>query len=268
MWTTLAVLAALGSTVSAEPSSLKLSRPRLTYGLHGPVRQSADLLPGDSLDIAYDIEGLAVAPSGEVEYSTVLEIFDKEGKSLFKQEGKPQKTILSLGGNQLPAMAHLDVGVASPAGKYKVQVTVNDLIGKRSQMFTQDVEVKPATFGIVRVTTTSNSEGTNPTAVPGRGEALFVNFAVVNFQRRGDKQEQPHVTFEMQVFDAKGKPTTPKPLTGTVKEMVPVGAPAVPGQFFLSLNRAGTFRVVLKATCQISGKSAEVSFPLAVVSPK
>ncbi len=269
MWTTLAVLAALGSTVAAEAPSLQLSQPRLTYGLYGPVRSTAKLLPGDSLDIAYDIQGLAVAPSGEVQYSTDLEILDKDGKSLFKREGKPEKAILSLGGNQVPAMAHLDVGPNSPPGEYKVRVTVNDVAGKRSQSFDQVVQVVPPDFGIARITTTSDHQGANPVAVPGRGEALFINFAVINFAREGkDKAKLPHVDFEMQIFDEQGRPTTPKPFTGTVKDMVPETAVALPGQFAISLNRAGKFKVVLKATCQICKKSAEISFPLVVVAPK
>lgn len=269
MWTTLAVLAALGTTAAADAPSLQVSHPRLTYGLYGPVRGNANLQAGDSLDLAYDIEGLTISPSGEVEFSTDLEILDKDGKSLFKREGTPQKSILSLGGNQMPGMAHLDVGPKSPAGQYTVRVTVTDVISKRSKTFDQTVQVQQPEFGIVRVSTTSDNQGSNPTAVPGRGEVLFINFAVVNFGRGAkEKEKQPHVAFEMQILDEEGKPTTRNPFSGTVKDMVPESALAVPGQFAISLNRGGKFRVVLKATCQVSKKSAEVSFPLIVAAPK
>ncbi len=267
MWTTLAVLTALSTTVAAETPSLKISRVRLTYGMHGPVRASAKLLPGGSLDIAYNVEGLTAAASGEVEYSTTLEILNKDGKSLFKQESKPEKTLLSLGGRQVPAMAHLDVGPQSPAGEYTVRVTVTDVVGKQAKTFSQQVQVMPPDFGIVRVTTTSDSEGKNPTAVPGAGENLWINFLAVNFGR-DVKEKQPHITFEMRIFDDKGKPTTPKPFTGTVKSMVPENAVGVPGQFVIGLNRPGKFRVELKATCEVCKKSTELSFPLVVVAPQ
>jgi len=267
MWTTLAMLTALSSSVAAETPSLKISRVRLTYGMHGPVRTDAKLLPGGSLDIAWNIEGLTAAASGEIEYSTMLEILNKDGKTLFKQDPKPEKALLALGGNQVPAVAHLDIGFESPAGEYTVRITVQDVVGKQSKTFSQRVQVMPPEFGIVRVTTTSDSEGRNPTAVPGAGEMLWINFLVANFARDA-KEKQPHIAFEMRIFDDKGKPTTPKPYTGTVKGMVHERAVAVPGQFGISLNRPGKFRVELKATCEICKKSVELSFPLVVVAPQ
>ncbi len=264
MWTTLAVLAALHSAVAADASSLKISRVRLTYGPHGPVRPSASLLPGGNLVICFTIEGLTTTPAGAIEYSTILEIL-KDGKSLFKKEAMPERSVPSLGGNQVPATVSLDVGFESPPGDYTVRVTVNDLVGKQSQTFDQKVKVKEPDFGIVRISTTSDQEGRSPTAVPGYGEMLWVNFAAVNFAR-DPKGKQPDLAFEMHIFDDQGKPTTPTPFIGAVKGMVPEQARAVPGQFLIALNRPGKFRVVLKATCRLCKKTAEASFPLTVVA--
>lgn len=267
MWTTLVVLASLGATVAADASSLKLTDIHLTHGRFGPIRTDSTLLPGGNLDISYTIAGLTVTDSGEVEYSTALEIL-KDSKSLFKQEAKPVRTILALGGNQVPAIAHIEVGLDRPPGEYTVRVTVNDLTSKQSKSFSQRVTLMPPTFGIVRISTTSDADGTNPVAVPGCGEEMWVNFAVVNFGREATKEKKPHLTFEMRIYDKDGKPTTPKPFTGTVNHEVLDRITTIPVQFLVSLNRPGTFKVVLKATCQVCKKSAECEFPLVVVMPK
>jgi hypothetical protein len=267
MWTTLVVLASLAAPVAADAASLKLTNVHLTNGKFGPPRGNADLLPGANLDIGYTIEGLTVTASGEVEYSADLEIF-KGGKSLFKQEGKPLRTILALGGNQLPANAHLELKIDQAPGEYSARVTIHDVPSKQSQSFTQRVNVLPPEFGIFRITTTSDPDGNNPTAVPGCGEALWINFVVVSFGREAGKEKKPNLAIEMQIFDKDGKPTTVKPFTGTVTQMVPEQVTAIPAQFLIGLNRPGTYKVVLKATCQVCKKTAEREFPLVVVAPQ
>jgi hypothetical protein len=266
MWSTLA-FAALSVAAGAD-GDLTLSNVRMTYGQHGPVRTSPNLLPGDALALAFDIEGITVDPNGKVLYSTALEILDKSGKSIFKQEPQAQEATLSLGGDRMAAYTHLDIGLEQPPGDYVIRVTVTDRLRKKPKTLERPFRVLPRDFGLVRVTTTGDLAGLNPVAVPGVGESLWVNFAVVGFERATDAKKQPNVQFEMQIFDDTGKPTTAKPFTGTVNDKVLEKAPALQGQFLLSLNRAGKFRVSVKATDQISKKTSEVTFPLTVVAPQ
>jgi hypothetical protein len=236
--------------------------------MHGPSRTVSAVVPGDSLDIAYDITGITVdRESGKVQYSTAMEITDKKGKVLFKQDARPLVVYNTLGGHSLPGFAHLHIGLDDKPGEYVVKVTVTDGVTKKSATLTQPVKVAEKEFAIVRLTTTSDSTGQNPVVVPGVGEALWLNFAIVNFPRTKDTK-QPHITFQMQVFDEKGEPTTAQPFTGEISDKVPVLAPSVHGQFVLALNRPGKFRVELKATCAICKKTAELSFPLTVVAPQ
>jgi hypothetical protein len=267
MWTTLAVAAALASLPAADDDVLKLSNIRLTYGIHGPARKNTGLLPGDNLTFAFDIEGISVDPNGKVLYTTAMEVVDKKGKSIFKQDPQPLEAVNTLGGNRLPAFANLDIGLEQPPGEYTLHVTVNDRLKKKPQTFSRTVTVLPKDFGLIRVTTTSDSQGQNPVAVPGTGEALWLNFGIIGFARDNGKK-QPDVLVEMQIFDDQGQPTTTKPITGAINDKVPENAAFLPGQFLISLNRPGKFRVVLKATCHLTKKTSEVSLPLTVVSPK
>jgi len=268
MWSTLAVVVALSATPAADSDQLTLSNIRITYGIHGPARGSSALLPGDSLYIGFDIEGISADANGKVLYSTAMEIVDKNDKVLFKQEPQPQETILSLGGNRLPANAHLDIGLDQPPGDYTVRVTVTDRLRKKPQTLSRPFTVLPRGFGLVRLTTTGDHLGLNAVAVPGVGEVLWVNFALVGFERAADAKKQPHVQFEMRIFDENGKPTTAAPFSGEIKDKVTEKSPEIQGQFLLSLNRAGKFRVELKASDLLAKKTSELSFPLTVVAPK
>jgi hypothetical protein len=267
MWTTLAVAAALGSAAAAEGDALKLSNVRLTYGMHGPTRPNANLVPGDSLCIACGIEGVSTDANGKFTYSMELEISDKTGKVIYKTSTKPEEGTISLGGNRVAGVFRIDTGLDDKPGERVAKITFTDQATKKSKVLTQPFTILDKSFSIVQVTTTGDREGRNPTAVPGVGEVLWVNFDVVDFGRNQDKK-QPHLKFQMQIFDEQGKPTTAKPFTGEISNNVPEMAPYVNGQFLISLNRPGKFRVELKATCELSKKTAELSFPLTVVAPK
>jgi hypothetical protein len=92
-----------------------------------------------------------------------------------------------------------------------------------------------------------------------------VNFAAVGFDR---KSEQPNLEVTMRVLDDQGRPTVAKPFTGAVTKGIPKQVLAVPMQFALTLNRAGKFKVEVKATDKVSGKTATLTFPLTVSQVK
>lgn len=265
MWTSLAMLAALTVTPAADETTLKVSAPRLCYGNHGPTRKTTDVLPGDSLDIAYRITGLSADNEGKVKFGTGLEIINKTtGKTIFKQDPQIQEALLVLGGNQWPGMTHVDIGLDSTPGDYKILIQVTDERTKQTGTVEQLVRVLPPAFGIVRLTTTSDITGRTPTAAPGTGETLWVNFAVIGFERTKDASKQPHLKVELKITDENGKATTLKPLEGVIKEGVPALDVMVPVQFQLPMNRAGKYQVQVKANCALSNQSSEISFPLYV----
>ena len=62
-WTSVVLFAAL-TAAPAQAGKLALTNVRLTNGILGPVRTDAKLLPGDSLFVFYDIDGLAFDSEG------------------------------------------------------------------------------------------------------------------------------------------------------------------------------------------------------------
>jgi hypothetical protein len=56
MWTTLAVSAVLAAA-PADAGSLQIKNDRFTYGVFGPERKDAEVIPGDVLILAFDVVG-------------------------------------------------------------------------------------------------------------------------------------------------------------------------------------------------------------------
>ena len=70
---TLALLAVL--TLAADPpADLKLSNIRATHGLLGPKRTEKKVLPGESVFVCFDIDGITVNGDGKVQYSVATEV--------------------------------------------------------------------------------------------------------------------------------------------------------------------------------------------------
>jgi hypothetical protein len=266
----LTLIAALAMT-PAQAGGLNLTNPRITYGELGSPRPDNKLLPGDIFFLSFDIEGIKVSETGRVKYGMAMEVTDATGKSIFKQMPVERDDFLPLGGTKLPARAFVSVGAEQPPGTYTCKVTVTDQADKAkpvSKSLEQKFEVLPKAFGIVMVYTASDPKGEIPAPLVGvAGQALFVHFAVVEFQRDG-KTKQPNITIEMVVYDQSRQPTLPKP---TVKQVpdeadgkVDEKASGVPMRFLVPMNREGGFLIELKATDNISKKTAKVYLPLRV----
>jgi hypothetical protein len=269
MWTTLALVTAL-SLAPGQAGQLTLSNIQSTSGFLGAERASNKFLPGDTFFLAFTIDGVKVDANGEVLYSMGMEVTNSQGKAVFKQEPRDLTAFNSLGGNRLPAFAHVDVGLDQPAGEYTLTVTVMDRSSKAKQGLTRKFEVLPKAFGLVRASTSIDPQAQIPAPHLGvTGQSFWVNFAAVGFER--DKvKKQPDVAVEMRILDESGKPTLAKPYTGevTAGNNVPAEAQALPMQFLLALNRAGKFQVELQATDRIAKKTAKLSFPITVVDSK
>ena len=257
------MLAAL-SVSAGQDAELKLNDARTTYGVLGPARADQKLLPGDSLFVTFNIEGISTDEEGKVLYSIATEVADAQGKVHFRQPARDLDTVNALGGGHLPAYAQVDIGLDQPAGDYKLKVTVKDRATGKTANLTQDFQVTAKSFGLIRLTTTSDPEARMPAGQSIAGQSLWINGIVVGFGRSDKGDKQPNVTLEMRVLDENGKPTLAKPFTGVVNKDVASTANSLPIQFHLGLNRPGKFTVELKATCAICGESATQKFPITV----
>src|SRR5262249_7026178 len=118
MWTTLAFVAGL-SVAPSQAGPLKLTNVRTTYGVHGMPRGDTKFLPGDTAVFSFDAEGITVADDGKVLYSIAMQVTDSDGKVRFRQAPRELEAINALGGNKLPVMANLQIGLDEPKGTYK-----------------------------------------------------------------------------------------------------------------------------------------------------
>jgi hypothetical protein len=269
MWTALALATVLN--LAPAQQSLELKNVRTTHGILGQERKEDKLLPGDVLVVAFDIEGLQVKDDGQILYAMGMELTSLD--KIDKKDGKPKKmftrdpqdlvAVNTLGGTTLPAFALSVIGTDTDPGKYSLAVTVRDRQTKAEKTLVKTFEVLRPAFGFVQVRFANSAlEPVPGLGVPG--QRLNLHCALVGFQL--DKDKLPYVTFEMQVYDDAGKVTVKKPFKGDIK----TDLKSTPGMMNflpipLDLNRAGKYKVVIRAKCNISGKTAEQTLDLTVL---
>lgn len=275
MLPSLLMMSALALTPAQGSGGLQLTNARNTYGELGGPRPEGKLLPGDILFVAFDIDGISVDPEGIVNYTMAMELLDKNNKPIFKQEPATKRDFMPLGGNKLPARAFVTIGLDQQPGEYTMKLTVTDngSAAKSSQVLTRKFEVASPTFGIVLVHTTVNELGDLPAPTTGTvGQAVFVQFGVVGFDRAKDPKEkdpkkpaQPNVSLEITPLDERGQPTVQKPLTLVVNDKVDEKDGLFTYRYLLPMTRVGKFTVRIKATDNLSKKTATAELPITVL---
>jgi len=264
MWATLALTAVL--TAPAQAGELAIKNVRSTHGVLGPTRKENKLLPGDLLVVAFDIENLTVKDDGQILYAMGMEVWRKGAKKPeFKRDPQDMEAANTLGGSTLPSFAMSVIGTQTPPGEYTLKVLVKDRGKPKGATVTleQKFEVVKLELGFVQVKLTNVAAEPVPAlGVPGQN--MLLHCALVGYKK--DMKMLPNVTFEMQVTDADGKPTLAKPFKGDIK-MEPKENPGMMtfAPIILQLNRAGKFKVTIKATDNVGKKSTDHSFELNVL---
>ena len=265
MWPVAAL--ALALVPPLQTGKLELTNVRATYGLMGVSRPDFTILPGDMLYIAFDINGLQTDQDGRLRFGTALEVEDSKGKSIFKEDlGAMPPIVALLGGPRVPHTVMISTGLEQAPGVYRAKITVHDYQSKKDATITKDFTLSQPEFGIVRVQLCFDrlSQVPAPPAAAS-GQTLFLNFVPVHFKR--DAKNEAGVTVELNVLDDKGNPTPVKPLSGSEKNLPPE-INYLQMRFDIPLQRAGNFKLVLKATDQVSKKAVTHTIPLQVVEVK
>jgi hypothetical protein len=114
MLMTLPLLVAL-SLAPGQAGGLTLTEPRLTHGQLGPARAGTKVLPGDTLFLAFDIEGISA---------------DADGKPTLARPfaGTIDKDVPG-GDTALPIQFH--VGLNRP-GRFTVEVKATDVLAGKT----------------------------------------------------------------------------------------------------------------------------------------
>ena len=245
----------------AEAGSLQLNNVRATYGVLGPDRPDNKIMPGDTLIVSYDIEGIRPGADGKAHYRIGMEVTDPKGTVHFKQEPKGKAVNIPPGGQGLQGVATLHVGLDQPPGEYAVKLTVTDDTQHSSKAVTKTYEVVAKQFGLVRVgidgdATTKSVDPFFHTDRPGR-----VMFSAVGFGHGPSGQPDVRVVMNVQ---QDGRPAFDQPTVGVVDKGVPGKALVVPMEFQLQLTRGGRYHVELRAEDRVTGQTAAVTFPITV----
>lgn len=267
MYTTLALAAVLGLAPS-QAGKLSLTNVQPTYGLLGAPRTDAKVYPGDEFWVAFDIEGIKFDETGKAKYTIGLEATDGKGKLLYRREEDKNRVVVAdnyFGGSKLPAFSYLEVRLDMPPGQYNMKVTVTDRTTNNQASFDQKFEVLPSTFALTRFSSSYDPAMSIPAPLIGvPGQVIYLNFAAVGFGR--DAKKLGDLSLEMRVLDEAGKPTLAKPIIGQFPG-IPESANLYHVQFPFGLNRAGKFKIELKATDNVTKKTSAMSFPLTVLPP-
>jgi hypothetical protein len=265
MFGTLAAAAAL-ALGPAQGGSLNLTNIRTTYGELGAVRTDNRYLPGDWYFLAFDIEGITVNTEGKVSYAMSVEVTNKAGQPVFKQD-KPVESdeFLPLGGNRLPGRAYVFLKPDQEPGSYTCKVSVTDRVTKATKVLERGFEVIKKDLGLIGLVISYDDKAGMPAPPSGVvGQNLFIHSFLIGFGRGADKK--PNASVELRVYDDSKRPTLDKPLTAVVPKDIGEGDDAARIMFLLPLNREGTFTAELKAIDAATGKSATVTIPVRVLS--
>lgn len=245
----------------APAAAVDVTDVRATKGPMGAKREDNKYLPGDMLFLYFEIKDLQLDPKDSMaaKYQTTLEILDKEGKVVFKEQTPMQKIIL-LGGTQIRSNAFAVLGTGQEAGKFKARLTVNDVNANQKKEVFHEFEVLPAGFGLIQP---------NTPAVWFAGLDYTVSFSLVGMKRNKDKL--PDVNMTLSVLDEAGKSVLAKPWEFnvqifhtppgndlTIKDVAPV-------VFTFFLNKAGTYTIQVDAVDEISKEKRQMKFPLKVL---
>jgi hypothetical protein len=251
----LAILGFLSNTSSAV--DIKNVRP--CYGPLGPTRIDPKCLPGDILFFTYEIDGLALDPkTHKCSYETILELLDAKDKVLFRNP-TPVEWVPQLGGTTMPGDLHVVIGEKRPPGKYKVQLTIRDKIGKNAKAFVYEFDVVPEAFGLIHVAAPA-------LGVPGQHHVL--NFKLANLTLDA-KTKQPDAELTVRILDEKKKQVS-EPTKMILPRDMPEGTDlqklnAVPFAHPVLLNRAGRFYIEVLAHDKNANKRIELRYHFTVL---
>jgi hypothetical protein len=242
--------------------ALELKNVRPAYGPKGATRTDVKCVPGDSLFITYDIEGLTVHnKTFRANYLTTFELFDGAGQSVEKRETR-NNVALPLGGTRMPGDLVVITGNNQKPGKHKIRLTVKDLLSNETKSFDYPFDVVAPEFAFV---------GVVAEAVGFPGDNYVAKFALTGMSL--DAKDQPKVEVAMRVYDETGK----KPAAPQLISYLPKDLPDeidfkktnfVPMQFPIYLNRAGTFVIEVVAHDRLTKKEIQLRYPLTVLDIK
>ena len=242
-------------------SAVDIKNIRPCWGPFGATRFDAKCLPGDILNIAYEIEGLALDPkTKKFSYDTTLEMLDGSGKVLFKKP-TPAVAVPELGGTTMPGDLFVTLGDKQAPGKYSIRLTINDKVASAGKAFKYDFEVLPEAVGFIQV---------SAPAVGFTGQFHAPQFLLVNLTLDA-KTKLPDAVVTINILNDKGKPVSePAKMVLKTADSLPEGTDlekenVIPVRHPVYLNRTGVYTIEIVANDKSGKKESKLSYPLTVL---
>ncbi len=256
-------------TMLAAPAwaDLEIRDVQAAHGPLGPQRTSLRVAPGDEIVFRYRIAGIRTDQDGRAQAELRLQVTDADGKALIDNK-EAIGGILALGGQTLPGTARVSFGPDTPAGDYRLRVSISDKLGAGTASFERELTCTEPAFALVKLRFSRDEAGEIACAAGGTlGQTLHIRCAAVGFERA---KASPRVVFTLQVLDTGGKPLMPRPMRaevapGDAGRITQIESMAFQG--LLVLNRVGEFRLHISATDEVGKQKAEFVAPLRVTAP-
>ena len=256
-----------GAERGRVPAKLEIRDIQATYGALGPERRSLEVVPGDEIFFRYTISGLRTDEAGRAEGELRLQVTGADDTVLIDSK-EAVGGLLALGGQTLPGTARVAFGPDTPAGDYRLRVSISDKQSAHSASFERKLTCTKPAFALVQLRFSQDEEGKIASVVGGTlGQTLYIHCKAVGFART---EAKPGVVFTLQVSDTEGKALMPQPMRVEVApeeagQSAQIESMAFHGQF--SLHRVGEFRLHLSATDALSKQKAEFVAPVRVSAP-
>ncbi|HMP03571.1 MAG TPA: hypothetical protein PKC45_13825 [Gemmatales bacterium] len=260
---TLTLLALFAPAAAQE--TLSVQNARCTMGLFGPAMAAGrTVLPGDVVTLTFDVDGLKRDSEGRCRFSTTLQVEDSQGKVHFA-DTSDSPTVGSLQGvGRVRHAVQVTIALNQTAGAYKLKLTVTDHLTKKDAKHEHTITVGQPEFGLVRTQMMTDPNSRQPSAPVGIvGQVLSISTVAVGFQFGGQGKEG-HLSVEVMLQSADGKTLTEKPVKAEFAN-IPGGTTYLPLRFDVPLQKAGNYTLVVKATDQVTSKTATLSMPIRIL---
>jgi hypothetical protein len=249
--------------------TLKAGRAVLSQSEDGPaVESGSSFQPGDTAFFSFQVENYKIGPTGKVQLSGQIQVFDPGAKPVIPPDEEAIGTSVSEEDKNWKPKLRLQIQIPSiaPPGNYEIKFGVTDLQTRQtaSGELTFAVGgkgVEPAgaltirNLGFYR---TQDDETALKTVAYRAGDMLWVRFDVTGY-KYGD-QNSIDVTYDVAVLAPGGKQLFAQENAAVEKSQAFYPQPWVPGVFNLSLQstmRAGSYTLVITAHDAVGNQTVE-----------
>jgi hypothetical protein len=179
-----------------------------------------------------------------------------------KSPPKTAKSLVALGGSDVPGVLSFALSDNFPAGKYVMRGLIKDELAGKEVRTERTIEVAPLELGIVRLQLANDADGRSPSGGNvSVGQSLHIQCRAVGFTR---KEKRIHLIGSMRVLDGAGKDAYPNPLALSLDQEVPDEATHANFNFVASGNRTGRFTVQIEVHDRLAGKTVTRQLPIVV----